>query len=84
MDFVIPVALGELLAKMDILTAAKLNRQRAKALAPPKLQCLDSSQGVRIDVFDWVQRGDFQKMLMVLLAGEAGGVAMVAGLGWRE
>lgn len=29
MDFIIPVALGELLAEMDILTAAELNRHRA-------------------------------------------------------
>lgn len=43
MDFVIPVALGELLAEMDILTAAKLNRHRAKALASPKLQALGLS-----------------------------------------
>lgn len=81
MDFVIPVALGELLADMDILTAAKLNGHRAKALAPPKLQCLDFSRGVRIDSFYWPQRCRFLKMLMSILAGGSWrrGVAMVAG-----
>lgn len=40
MDFVIPVALGVLLTEMDIVTAAELNRDRAKALASPKLRSL--------------------------------------------
>lgn len=40
MDFVIPVALGELLAEMNILRAAELNRHRAKGLASPKLRSL--------------------------------------------
>lgn len=87
MDFVIPVALGELLADMDILTAAKLHGHRAKALAPPKLQCLDFSRGVRIDGFDWVQRCRFLKMLMIyfgwwkLEARRCNGGRL---LGWRE
>lgn len=34
MDFVIPVALGELLTEKYILIAEELNRHRAKALAP--------------------------------------------------
>ena len=38
MDFVIPVALGELLTETYILTAAELNRHGAKALAWPKLR----------------------------------------------
>ena len=46
MDFMIPVALGEILAELDILTTAKLNRHRAKALAFPKLQTLGLSRGV--------------------------------------
>ena len=40
MDFVIPVALGELLADMDILTAAKLNGHRAKAVGSPQAAVL--------------------------------------------
>lgn len=40
MDFVIPVALDEILAEMNILTAAELNRHRAKGLASPKLRSL--------------------------------------------
>lgn len=40
MEDVIPVALGEILTEMDILTAAELNRHGAKALAFPKLQSL--------------------------------------------
>ena len=36
MDFVIPVALDELLFEMDILTAAKLNGQRVKAFGFPQ------------------------------------------------
>ena len=51
MDFVIPVALGELLSEMDILTAAKLNRHRAKALASPKLQALGVSRGSLNEIF---------------------------------
>lgn len=46
MDFVIPVALGELLAEMYILTAAELNRHRAKALALPKLRSLGLLAGI--------------------------------------
>ena len=37
MDIVIPVALGEVLDEMYILTINALNRHRAKAFAPPKL-----------------------------------------------
>ena len=46
MDFVIPVALGELLTEMYILTAAELNRNRAKALAWPKLRALGLLAGI--------------------------------------
>lgn len=46
MDFVIPVALGELLAEMYILTAADLNRHRAKVLTLPKLSALGLLVGV--------------------------------------
>ena len=44
MDFVIPVALIELLSEMYILTVAKRNRDRAKALASPKQQALGISR----------------------------------------
>lgn len=50
MEDVIPVALGEILTEMDILTAAELNRHGAKALAFPKLQSLGLSRGVWIGI----------------------------------
>ena len=40
MDFVIPVALGELLSEMDIVTAAELYQHRASALTLLKLRLL--------------------------------------------
>lgn len=43
MEDVIPVALGDILTEMDILTVVELNRDRAKALAFPKLQSLGLS-----------------------------------------
>ena len=46
MDFVIPVALGELLKEKYILTAAELNRHRANALASPKLCTLGLPAGI--------------------------------------
>ena len=51
MDFVIPVALDELLSEMDILTAAKLNRHGAKALPSPKLHALGISRGFLDEIF---------------------------------
>lgn len=46
MDFVIPVALGELLVEMFILTAAELNGHGAKALTPSKLRALGLQTGI--------------------------------------
>ena len=88
MDFVIPVALGELLAEMYILTAAELNRNRAKALAWPKLRAL----GLLADISKYSNRCFFSgqrysilEALMKLQAGEAGGVLWWwPVVGWRE
>ena len=44
MDFVIPVALGDVRTEMYILTATELDRQRAKGLASPKLRALAPRQ----------------------------------------
>lgn len=46
MDFVIPVALGELLVEMFILTAAELNGHGRKALTPSKLRALGLQAGI--------------------------------------
>ena len=46
MDFVIPVALRELLAEMYILNAAERNRHRVKVLARPKLRALRLLAGI--------------------------------------
>lgn len=68
MDFVIPVALGELLAEMYILTAAELNRHRAKALALPKLRSLGLLAGIS-GYSNWLfllsQRCSILKILVV-------------------
>ena len=39
MDFVIPVALGELLAEMHILTAIELNRHRTTSVGSAQAVC---------------------------------------------
>ena len=80
MDFVIPVALGELLPEMDILTAAKLNRPRAKALPSPKLHALGIPRGFLDEIFlIGVPNVVFQRCRWVSLPSETGGAVVVAG-----
>ncbi len=58
MDFVIPVALGKLLAERYILTAAELNDTGRKRWLRSQCERLDGKQvsrGVRIDVPYWVK-----------------------------